>query len=85
MKIIRGTKDLKGVIYQKQPEGGTGRSMCPKCHRPCTKIRKPNGQEVLSCTGCRAEYRSVSMTPTVNAPHGAVPKKYKGLPRVGRR
>ena len=85
MKIIRGTKDAKGVVYQKQPTGGTGRTLCMKCGGICISIAKPNGKKVLSCQGCRAEYSSVSMTPVVKELPGAIPKKHKGLPRVGRR
>ena len=81
MKIIRGTKDLKGVIYQKQPQGGTGRLVCGKCGGVCIPVRKPDGTEMMACQGCRAEYKRVSMTPVVKASQG-VPRKTKGLVRV---
>ena|ERR1700729_1199712 len=80
MKIIRGTKDLKGVIYQKQPQGGTGRLVCGKCKGVCIQIKKPDGSTIWSCQGCRAEYKVTSMTPVVKA--GVIPRKTKGLVRV---
>jgi hypothetical protein len=83
MKTIRGTKDAKGVIYQKQPTGGTGRTVCMKCGGICIVVAMPNGKKVLSCQGCRAQYSTVSMTPVVK--EGPIPRKHKGLPRVGRR
>lgn len=81
MKIIRGTKDHKGVVYQKQPQGGTGRLVCGKCNGVCAQIKKPEGTMVWSCQSCRAEYKAVSMTPVVKQRPG-VPQKAKGLPRV---
>ena len=85
MKIIRGTKDLKGVIYQKQPQGGTGRQTCMKCHGICVQTVKPGGATVWACQGCRAEYGSTSLQPVVKTPPGSLPRSAKGLPRVGRR
>ena len=81
MKIIRGTKDLKGVVYQKQPQGGTGRLVCGKCKGVCAQIKKPDGSAVWSCQGCRAEYKVASMMPEVK-PQVGVPSKTVGLARV---
>ena len=75
MKIIRGTKDAKGVVYQKQPEGGTGRTICMKDQGICTTQRLPNGQLVHKCNRCGAVYGIKPLDGPKAARPGVVPRR----------
>lgn len=75
MKIIRGTQDARGVVYQKQPEGGTGRLRCMKCQQIMAKVRLANGQEVVQCQGCGASHTTSSMDKPYTPPPGTVPRR----------
>jgi hypothetical protein len=57
MKIIRGTRDAKGNVFQKQPEGGTGRTICMKDQGICTTQRLADGTLVHKCNRCGAVYQ----------------------------
>lgn len=61
MKIIRGTRDLKGRVLLKQAEGGMRRIRCPKCNQLAKPTRRPDGTEVLQCVGCGAAYKSLAL------------------------
>lgn len=80
MKIIRGTQDSKGVVYQKQPEGGTGRMRCMKCGQICSATRLPNGTPVMQCGGCGATHTTAALDKPYVPPFGSVPKR---LPSAG--
>jgi hypothetical protein len=75
MRIIRGTQDAKGVIYQKQPDGGTGRMRCMKCTSLVVQATLHDGKQVMQCTGCGANHTVSSMDKPPGRPHGALPTK----------
>jgi hypothetical protein len=87
MRIIRGTKDAKGVVISKQPAGGTGRSRCMHCHGLITDQRLPDGTKVQRCNTCGRTSKSVAMDrPTakvvpvrvgVPRPKGQVPDPFR--------
>ena len=75
MKIIRGTRDAKGNVIQKQPSGGVGQQRCMKCHQICQGHTQANGQVTMRCNGCGAQYTSTAMdAPKAPAP-GALPTR----------
>lgn len=74
MKIIRGTQDAKGVVYQKQPDGGTGRMRCMKCQGLMTKQRLADGTEVVKCGGCGANHKVVALDRPTPQRVGTTPK-----------
>jgi hypothetical protein len=75
MKIIRGTQDAKGNVFQKQPEGGTGRLRCMKCTSLITPQVLPDGSRVMQCGGCGANHTISAMDrPPPPAPN-ALPTK----------
>jgi hypothetical protein len=75
MRIIRGTRDAKGNVFQKQPAGGTGRIRCMKCQNLCTRQRMPDGREVMKCGGCGAAYAITQMSGPRALRPGEVPKR----------
>jgi hypothetical protein len=75
MKIIRGTQDAKGNVFEKQPDGGTGRMRCMKCHQLVTPQTMPDGKQVMQCGGCGATHTSSPMDRPQQPMPGALPKK----------
>lgn len=75
MKIIRGTQDNKGNVFEKQPEGGTGRMRCMKCSQLVVPSALADGRQVMQCIGCGANHVSTSMDRPPPAPLGALPTK----------
>ncbi len=75
MKIIRGTKDNKGNVFQKTPEGGVGRQRCMKCQNICTSQRLPDGKQVMKCGGCGASYTVSPLDAPKQPRPGALPTR----------
>jgi hypothetical protein len=75
MRIIRSRQNAQGVRFQKQPEGGTGRTRCMKCQGICTTQHLPSGQLVHKCGGCGASYVIKSMGGPKPARLGVVPRR----------
>lgn len=75
MKIIRGTQDAKGRVFQKQPEGGTGRMRCMKCSCLMTNVVTPDGKSVIQCGGCGAMHTTAGMDKKYTPPPGTVPRR----------
>lgn len=75
MKIIRSVRDARGNTFQKQPQGGVGRTRCPKCSNLCIAQRMPDGKEVMACQGCGANYVSQSMDAQVKPGPNALPTR----------
>jgi hypothetical protein len=75
MKIIRGTRDHKGNVFQKTPAGGVGRHRCMKCQQLCTAQRLPDGKLVMKCGGCGASYTATSMDGPKAPRPGALPTR----------
>lgn len=74
MRIIRGTQDAKGNIFQKQPEGGTGRMRCMKCQCLVVPVTLAGGKQVMQCMGCGANHTTAPMDKPYTPPPGTVPK-----------
>lgn len=75
MKIIRGTQDAKGNVFQKQPDGGTGRLRCMKCGQLAIATTLTTGKAVMQCQGCGMQSTISAMDRPQPAAPNALPKK----------
>ncbi len=76
MRIIRGTKDLKGNVITKTPVGrGVGTIRCTKCPGVVSPSTSANGQSILICSGCGAQYQATAMDKPYSPPPGTVPRR----------
>jgi len=81
MKIIRSVRDTRGNVIQKSPDGGVGRTRCPKCQMLCTAQRAADGKQVMQCGGCGAAYVNTSMDAPKGRAAGVVPRRVERDPR----
>ena len=50
-KIIRGTRDAKGVTTLRHAPGGYDKIRCPNCHALATKAQDSQGKAIMKCQG----------------------------------
>jgi hypothetical protein len=61
-KIIRGTRDAKGVTTLKHAPGGYDKIRCPTCHSLAVSALDSQGKPCLKCTGpCGSTFRTSSL------------------------
>jgi ribosomal protein S27E len=81
MRIIRGTKDAKGNVISRTPEGGVGRIRCMRCQNLCTSAMMPDGTSVMRCAACGANFTMTGMSPAaVDPPHRVGVPRPKRIP-----
>ncbi len=56
MRVLRGTKDIKGNKLFKQPAGGSGRLRCMRCQGLATPFTLTDGKQAMRCNTCGAVY-----------------------------